>query len=240
MSDGTKPRPIEFKPTVKDGMITYADIYKGLWKCRDFELSHVWQRSIFLTAFLLACYAGYGSLIVQCATTEKSCLPFWMINGMAFGIGVIGLLLSLLWIMMAKGSKAWYEIYENAIGNVVERYEKKEGVFEGDAAKDAGFRIPWRDDFKKQEYSDWLWNSLGGRYSVSKINIAIGQLSAAVWSVLIILHIILAKHNVNSKSDLEFMRAFVANSPSLMAAVVLVLLLFWVYVRLAVKSSTIE
>jgi len=63
--------------------IRLKDVYESLWKCRDFELLHLWQRSIVLTLFLVMCF--------------------------------IGVIFSCLWIMMGKGSKAWYEIYENAI-----------------------------------------------------------------------------------------------------------------------------
>ena len=27
-----------------------------LWRCRDFELKHLWQRSVFLSAFLILCF----------------------------------------------------------------------------------------------------------------------------------------------------------------------------------------
>ncbi len=45
---------------------------------------------------------------------EKASL-FAYANLLAFSIGVIGIIFSCLWIMMGKGSKAWYERYENAI-----------------------------------------------------------------------------------------------------------------------------
>ena len=117
---------------MEKGCITYSEIYKGLWKCRDFELAHYWQRAVFLTAFLLACYAGYGTLIIQCSMAETMQLPFRIVNGIAFGICIVGILLSFLWIMMAKGSKAWYETYEAAISAFVERYKRDSNAFEGD------------------------------------------------------------------------------------------------------------
>ena len=30
--------------------ISIKEIHETLWRCRDFELSHLWQRSIFLSA----------------------------------------------------------------------------------------------------------------------------------------------------------------------------------------------
>lgn len=43
--------------------IQFQDIYKSLWSCRDFEISHLWQRSIFLTTFMLAGFTGYGFIL---------------------------------------------------------------------------------------------------------------------------------------------------------------------------------
>ena len=40
--------------------ISIKEIHEKLWRCRDFELSHLWQRSIFLSAFLILCFTGYG------------------------------------------------------------------------------------------------------------------------------------------------------------------------------------
>ena len=218
-------------------MITYSDIYKGLWKCRDFELEHYWQRAMFLTAFLLACYAGYGTLIVQYVTSEKVQLPFWAANGIAFGICMVGMLLSLLWIMMAKGSKAWYENYEEAINAFVKRYEDNEDAFKGDLAKVAGFRIRDVKEFQEPESSDWLWNSIGGKYSVSRINVAIGHLSTLIWMVLILMHIGLVRSGITSMADLEKVHWLLSDSLLMYAVVIVALILFWLYARLVIKSS---
>lgn len=224
----------------REGAIGYSDIYKGLWKCRDFELAHYWQRSVFLTAFLLACYAGYGALIAQYATAEKGRLPFVAMNGIAFGICIVGILLSLLWIMMAKGSKAWYEIYEAAINAFVERYDMSKNAFEGDLSRVAGFNIRDALEFEKPELSDWLWNSDGGRYSVSRINVALGHLSAVMWFGFALVHICIAAADVTSVAELESRCCQYTNSALMCVVGIVVLLLFWVYVRLALKSSHLD
>lgn len=38
------------------------DFYHTYWHCRDFELNHLWQRSIFLSAFIIICFSAYGDL----------------------------------------------------------------------------------------------------------------------------------------------------------------------------------
>lgn len=224
----------------REGTIGYSDIYKGLWKCRDFELAHYWQRSVFLTAFLLACYAGYGALIAQYVTAEKVQLPFGAVNGIAFGICIVGILLSLLWIMMAKGSKAWYETYEAAITAFVKRYGNPKNAFEGDLSKVAGFSIRNVAEFDQPELSDWLWNSIGGRYSVSRINVALGHLSAVIWFGLALAHIYIASANITSAAELENRCCLHSNPTAMCFAGIVVLLLFWVYVRLAIKSSHLD
>lgn len=219
-----------------DNKIGYHQIYEGFWKCRDFELAHFWQRAIFLSAFLLSCYAGYGSIVVQCATAEKVRLPFALINVMLTSVCVIGLILSCLWIMMAKGSKAWYEHYEAAINTFVAHYEK-DGVFEGDLAQIAGFRIGDTENFEGVDISSWLWSAKAGSFSVSKINIAIGHLSFFTWSGLIMLHVSIAQHEFDTfRETCDYLCSHITPM-NLLSAVVSAILLFWVYSRMTLKSS---
>ncbi len=159
---------------------TYAkiepkDIYATLWRCRDFELSHLWQRSVFLTAFLLLVYTGYGALILNVftlPTIDSFKLKILLLVGLV--ILLIGMMFSQLWIMMAKGSKAWYEVYENAIyeiehspvyaTEIVISKMPKDGVIHGEVM---GLEKP----------DDSLWTVKAGTFSPSKINIMIGQIS---------------------------------------------------------------
>lgn len=162
--------------------ISPKDIYESLWKCRDFELSHLWQRSIFLTAFLTMSYVGYGTVILKiCENICSSNPPFFILNILALFIALIGYVLSILWIMMAKGSKAWYEKYEHAIYKI-ERDPKYSSTIvcenmDRDQVMHGSLPTPKLDKHK-------LFNTRAGRYSVSKINIGIGQLSAIVWFLL--------------------------------------------------------
>ena len=112
------------------------DVYNFLWQGRDFELSCLWQRSIFLGAFLLGIatmYAVYFKDVFICQFA--SCNQFKGVFGqiLVFGfvpilITAIGIIFSELWIMMAKGSKAWYEIYEDSIAKVSKSTNFWEGI----------------------------------------------------------------------------------------------------------------
>ena len=218
--------------------IGYKEIYKGFWECRDFELAHFWQRAIFLSAFLLACYAGYGSFIIHCATAEKLRVPFPVINVIAVIVCLVGFILSLMWIMMAKGSKAWYEHYEAAINAFVGRYAGR-NVFENDLAEMAGFEVGNTEEYndKVEEVSSWLWNARAGSFSVSKINIAIGHLSALLWCGLMLTHIVLAKKGFCTVDEAGSFLQSLITPKLLIVAVSSVLLLLWVYAKMHLKSS---
>lgn len=102
--------------------VTTKDIWDTLWRCRDFELSHLWQRSIFLNTLLVLCFTGYGVAVMSLIETlskkvdaNDSLTSAYTINNIIMVICLVSILFSCFCIMMAKGSKAWYEKYENAI-----------------------------------------------------------------------------------------------------------------------------
>lgn len=166
--------------------ITPRDIYKTAWKCRDFELSTLWQRSAMLGAFMVAMYAGYGALLLN--AFEHGCLQRWIpFNLLAEGMCGFGMVFSALWIMMLKGSKGWYERCEAALSGF--RSEKQDGVFaDDDVREDAAFGIFWSSaterELKKSKQDENLFSAAGGRFSVSRVAIALGQVSLAGWLVL--------------------------------------------------------
>lgn len=157
-------------------------VYERLQKNRELEIKNLWQRSIFLATFLVLCYTAYGTLIKDvlcsdCAIKDN----FPCLNLVLIFISLIGILMSILWICMAKGSKAWQEVYEDAIG----KYEK------GDLSED----IPenYRSNKLKGDPSKrdrCLLSVNGGPYSPSKINIVIGQISFAIWIFIYLTHVI--------------------------------------------------
>ena len=212
--------------------ISISTVYETLWKCRDFEIDHVWQRAVFLSAFLLACFAGYGSVVVGFATAEKVTIPLQMINTLLLGIAMVGLILSLIWIMMAKGSKAWYEHYERAIA----AFEQRIGLFEVDsfvgvlnAHKMIGFEIP--------PTSSWIWNTKGGAYSVAKINIVIGHVSSLVWLGLIVVHLVISARQCQTRFDVLTSFTWLYDVRFLSFGAILSLLLFWLYTSCSIKST---
>jgi len=168
-----------------DEKISIKEIHETLWRCRDFELSHLWQRSIFLSAFLILCFTGYGGLLML--MFEKSNL-FEYVNLLAFAIGILGVVFSCLWIMMGKGSKAWYERYEKAIY----AFERQSKYATPAANHIGGFKYQNIRGYEKPTIKKCLFSGDGGAYSPSRINIAIGQITLLIWTTIILLHAAIA------------------------------------------------
>lgn len=161
--------------------ITSKDVYSSLWRCRDFELSHLWQRSIFLTTFLVMSFTGYGSILLRVCeyvTDDNKCIPFCILNMAGLCIALLGIVLSALWIMMGKGSKAWYEKYENALYHI----ERNEKYSKAIVANDMDDEMLMHGSLPAANpLNTSLFTTNAGRFSVSRINIAIGQVSIVVW-----------------------------------------------------------
>jgi len=197
-------------------VITLRDVHKILWVCRDFELNHLWQRSIFLATFLTLWFTGYGvtfSFIIDYISSPDNHLIFVVLSIAALFISLLGVVFSMFWIMMSKGSKAWYEIYESAICQIEGVNEcsdenskscdcKKEACNTKDSSDFCGRYTNDNANKLRVEHllhgqlaekhgplSNSLFSSKGGGYSVSRVNIAIGQVSLIVWLVLYYAHV---------------------------------------------------
>ena len=166
--------------------ITPKDIFLRLRECRDFEIKLQWERAVFLTAFLIACYAGYGGLILSVIQHGFCCLSKMTVSIIFEVLAVIGIVLSLLWIMMAKGSKAWYEHYEMAI----KAYAKQ--VTDEHSQDIAGGQLISVPYIEGQPIDKCPFSTSGGPFSVSRIVIVIGVCSLLFWSLAFIAHIFFA------------------------------------------------
>ena len=170
---------------VDNNELTLKEIRETFYHCRDFEITNLWQRSVFLFGFILACFTGYGAILISLLTTgdQKVAYPY-LANFIECFISCIGIVFSVIWIMMAKGSKAWYEIYENVITDI--EHIKKD--------KNMSLGIP--NEYQMGNYckqhrdyiDDRLFSTKGGRFSPSKLNIFIGQTLLVIWVVCLLGH----------------------------------------------------
>lgn len=103
--------------------------------------------------------------------------------------------MSVLWICLAKASKAWVEIYETAIASI----DKEEGFMPVMYKNVGGFHMEnlamyganefTNDGAGNAQFSNNLFSCKGGLFSPSKINICIGQISLVIWLLIVIVHI---------------------------------------------------
>lgn len=189
---------------------TTKDLYKELFHCRDFELQHLWQRSVFLAGFMIALFTLYGSfvgdnlnsklnfdvnkieqsdkniVITYSANVNDNLSNQTTIHYFAFFIGCVGIIISQLFIMMIKGSKCWYEQFEQSIYWF---YYSDTDLFSDELNKNledylGDKKYPHFGDLKnirKDKIDQSLFNTNAGYYSVSRINIVLGQLLCLVW-----------------------------------------------------------
>lgn len=106
----------------RDDQVSLKEIRETFYRLRDFEISNLWQRAIFLSALLVLFFSGYGLLVSK--LFEKEIKKFLMIHEVCSVVALLAIIFSIIWIMMAKGSKAWYEVYERRICDI----EKEENL----------------------------------------------------------------------------------------------------------------
>lgn len=160
-------------------------VYEGFWERRSLEIQMLWTRLTMLGAFMALTYTGYGVLIIKTVDGFKHWEAF---NLLAIAVGCFGIIFSVFWITMAKGSKGWFERYEAMI--------KRFHCNFGDAfnAKGGNSLLPYLDHkySELKSYLEPIDSSLltqcAGRFSVSKIPIVMGQVSMLGWGLVIVGH----------------------------------------------------
>lgn len=166
----------------KNTKVSLKEIREKFYELRSFEISNLWQRSIFLSALLVLLFSGYGYLVSKLLDeTNFSSEKVLIINEICCGLALLAIVFSIIWIMMAKGSKAWFEVYERRILEIED--EDELGI--SDKYKMRKKSPPWSLD------SNLLTNNAGA-YSVSKLNIIIGKFLMIMWIIIFVIHYVLS------------------------------------------------
>ena len=159
--------------------ISLKELREGFYQCRRFEATNLWRRSFLLSIFLVFCFAVYGALASEILTAGPGAANFLALNEVACAVALLGTSFALIWIMMAKGSKAWYEVYE--------RY-----IFEIEQEEAEGLKIPERYRLgalcRPCEMNGNLFSKKAGRYSPSRLNITIGSVTLTAWLTVGLIH----------------------------------------------------
>lgn len=163
--------------TKKDDQVSLKEIRETFYRLRDFEISNLWQRSIFLSALLVLFFSGYGFLVSK--LFEKESKDFLIIHEVCCAVALLAIIFSIIWIMMAKGSKSWYEVYERRIRQI----EKEKNLNIPKDYRMGADCTPWSLDSN-------LFTTKSGRYSVSRLNILIGIILMITWTMILIVHYI--------------------------------------------------
>ena len=107
------------------------EMYKILYNAYADEIKNLWQRSIFLGAFMVLVWSGYGALQLKAielkiegnlAQSAEQTLSLVYISA-SLGLCAVIIVLSWLWIAMAKGSKFVQEAHEAKIRQYSKRYK---------------------------------------------------------------------------------------------------------------------
>lgn len=163
--------------TKKEDQVSLKEIRETFYKLRNFEISNLWQRSIFLSALLVLFFSSYGFLVSK--LFEKEIEKALVIHELCCAIALLAIVFSIIWIMMAKSSKAWYEVYERRILDI----EQEEDLNIPSYYRMGEDCTPWSLDSN-------LLTTKPGRYSVSKLNTLIGIILMITWIMILIAHYI--------------------------------------------------
>lgn len=207
----------EYKVNLENNTkLSFTDLYNEICTGREFEISFLWQRSIFLGAFMIAVLTMFCAACskfcdiilkvdIDSITSEinlinikslvnliKSVKSFSLLYGLIL-IAILGLFFSFLWIFMAKGSKFWSECYEQSTKSIFDDLENLgDKVFEDELlkhlkdSKDTEIQFPYYCNLKSKEDNRNIFSTHGGKFSVSRINILIGQIFGFFWLISII------------------------------------------------------
>lgn len=166
-------------PIESNNEVSLKELRDGFYKCRSFEVLNLWRRSFLLSIFQVLCFTLYGVLASTLLTAGPGAADPLAVNEIACAVALVGMSFAVIWIMMAKGSKAWYEVYE--------RY-----IFEIEREETDGLKIPERYRLgalcRPWEMNSNLFSKKAGRYSPSRLNITIGTVLLTTWFAVLLVH----------------------------------------------------
>lgn len=176
-------------------------LFDKFYDCYNREINTLWQRSIFLTAFITGIAVVYGKVLEKAIEADYlSCKGFLSYSLILLFIAAVGVVLSLLWIFMAKGSKANQEMFESKINVMSKKLEIDatritENIDEKSFFDETGMKSTILGVVNREKMSnyvnypqDFINNNIfslkGGAFGVGKINIFLGQFFLLVWSIV--------------------------------------------------------
>ena len=152
----------------------------------DTELQLFWQRSVFVSAFLVLILTVYGALLIKIVELHSiknipMLLSDSLFNSLASVISTMGIIVSYIWFRIARGAKGTYEAVESRI------YTPEQGVIDKMKKYANDLNLDLRSEFYKTED---VFKLDRGPYSPSKLNIIFVFFFLVLFSMLLTLHLI--------------------------------------------------
>jgi hypothetical protein len=129
--------------------------FEKAWETRNFEIDKFWQRSMFFWGFIALIFTGYITVVTgeNAKQATDMYLDFYLI--------LLGIIFSVAWLLVIKGSKRWQENWEKHIDYL-------------------------EDKITGPLYKTIYYTKGKNYYSVSKINLILAWVIIATWLFLLI------------------------------------------------------
>ncbi|MBU1039865.1 MAG: hypothetical protein KKF77_02040 [Proteobacteria bacterium] len=148
------------------------EIFKQVLDIRKFEIELYWKRASYFWVFNSLAFSAYGAVYVKMADHSNGiAMPqdFEMLRDLLVCLSCVGLVVSLAWVLVNKGSKFWQENWETHLDLI-----EKDIV--GDLYKTV------YETHASCCLKDLLTGS--GKFSVSKVNQLISIYAVFLWCIM--------------------------------------------------------
>ena len=205
-----------------DEKVSLKELWDRFYQLRDIEIQNLWQRTSIFAGFIGLLFAGYGYIFLGSSTSDPTVKHAW-----SCGIATLAIIFSIFWIALAKGAKAWIGVHERKICEI--EAEEELGIpaqfCMGELSYPGG----------KKEPNNNLLSIRPGGFSVSKLNILLGQVLLVCWFLIGLAHALLFVRQVVGQ---EFS---LANFPSwvFLILITLFLIVILIFVTKRAKSGSL-
>lgn len=218
-------------PHSNDEKVSLKELWDRFYQLRDVEIQNLWQRTSIFAGFIGLLFAGYGYIILEnfgpgsgnIKVEPDNIKTYLVIHALSCGIATLGIIFSIFWIAFAKGAKAWIGVHERKICEI--EAEEELGIparfCMGELSYPGG----------KKEPNNNLLSIRPGFFSVSKLNILLGQVLLICWSLIGLVHAL-------SFVKLEYL---LTNIPSwvFLIVIILFLIVILIFVTRRAKSESL-
>lgn len=230
-------------PHSNDEKVSLKELWDRFYQLRDVEIQNLWQRTSIFAGFIGLLFAGYGYIILEnfgpgsdnIKVEPDNIKTYLVIHALSCGIATLGIIFSIFWIAFAKGAKAWFGVHERKICEI----EKEEELGIPERFRMGELSYPGGN----KEPKDNLLSTRPGGFSVSKLNILLGQVLLICWSLIGLPHAYLLVSEGCSHLNLSFSGCstwlFLIPRLRVVIPIVLVMILFAVLIIRLAKSESL-